>query len=149
MRECFLDLAGGDRAHPAQVLGEDQVGLDPPDEIFVQDVDRFLPLHELVHQTIDLPGGQGPVLGEGRVAYDGLRSRLLRVVAFVCDAGQLLTQAEREHDLGGRRQERDDPHARRLPGELGKPGRGFEQLAERLQRSPRLGAVQDAMVERE
>jgi hypothetical protein len=78
-------LPGRHRADPAQVLGEDQVGLDAGDQLLVQDVERLLPLHMLVDQVVGLSRAAGPVGGQGGVGYNRLGASLGRVVALERD----------------------------------------------------------------
>ena len=49
----------------------------------------------------------------------GLLGCLGRPVALVRDADDVVTEPEREEHLGGRRDERADPHTLRLPAAAG------------------------------
>ena len=142
--EGLLDLPGRHRAHPAQVLREDHVGLLAPEQVGVEHVERLLGVHAFPHRRVDLARTERPALGERAAGDDRLRHRVGREVALVGDADQVVAQAEGVHDLGGRRQQGHDLHA-------GKSPRRSPVLQEAHQvgeRTPRGGAVEHPVVER-
>ncbi len=102
------DVVVGDRAHRAQRLGDDQVGLELREAVLVQLVDGAALLRQLAHRAVDLRGRQP---GADHVARDlGQAEHLGRVVALVRDGGNLAAEAEGEQHLGGGRDEGDDAH---------------------------------------
>ena len=70
------------RADPAQVLRQDQVGLDALDQVAVEQVDRLAAVHALADGASISAARQRPVLGQCGVGHDGLRPGLRRVVAL-------------------------------------------------------------------
>ena len=103
------------RAHPAQVLREDDIGLLSPEPVGVQHVERLLGVHAFAHRCVDLARTQRPALGERAAGDHRLRHRVGRVVALVGDPDQRIAETEGVHDLGGRRQQGHDLHAGKSP----------------------------------
>jgi hypothetical protein len=101
-------VSRGHRAHRAQILRHDQVGLELGQQVLVQHVDRLAALRALAHRGVDLGGAQARrqhVAGDLRQALD--RGR---VVALVRDADHVVAEAQREEQLGGVRDQADDAH---------------------------------------
>jgi hypothetical protein len=105
----LVDLAVGDRAHAAQLLGQDQVRPRHRERRLVQRVDRRPGLDRSLHQAVDLVRGRTCEVVHAAGDHPDLAG-LGRLVAFVGDADELVTEAQREHDLGGGREEGDDAH---------------------------------------
>ena len=98
------DLAVAHRAHGAQLLGQDQVGVRGGERVKVELVDGAAAVDGGGDSGIDLAaartGGRADVGGHHRD-----RGRLGRVVALVRPADQLVAQAESEDDLRRRGQQ--------------------------------------------
>ncbi|WP_052667674.1 hypothetical protein [Nitriliruptor alkaliphilus] len=92
------DVTLGDRAHSAQVLGDDEVGCGGPQHPWVELVDRQHLADQLRHAPVDVRRGADRLLA--RAAHDGQVRHLTRVVALVAPADQRVTVAERGNDLG-------------------------------------------------
>jgi hypothetical protein len=104
-----FDLAGRQRAHAAQVLGEDQVGPQIRERAGVQRVQVGSGGELRADVAVDLRGGHPagvPATHDDRLFRPGGR----RLVAPERDPDQVLAQAERVHDLGRRGQQRDQTH---------------------------------------
>jgi hypothetical protein len=99
-----FDLPGRQRAHPAQVLGQDQVGPQIRERVGVQRV-QVGPGGELCPDVaVDLAGGHPagiPATHDDRLLRPGGR----RLVALERDPDQVVAQAERVHDFGRRGQQ--------------------------------------------
>jgi uncharacterized protein YjbJ (UPF0337 family) len=106
-------LPGRQRAHPAQVLGQDQVGRQFSQRPRVQRVEILTRGQPGPDVPVDVTRGHG--LGIQAADHD----RLLgsgggRLIALEGDPGQVIAQAERVDDLRRRRQQRDQAHRSRL-----------------------------------
>ena len=98
----------GDRAHRAQRLGDDQVGLELVQRVGVELVDRLARHRALLDGRVDLSGAEAagqPVTGDLRQSQ-----RLLGIVALVRDGDEIVAEAERVQHLGGGWNEADDAH---------------------------------------
>jgi hypothetical protein len=95
----FGDLAVADRAHRAQLLGEDQVGLCVGQSVGVEPVNGTAAVNGSRHAGVDLAAGLCRRCLRIRGDYRH-RRRLSRVVALVCAADQLVAEPKRVHDLG-------------------------------------------------
>ena len=121
--QCRLHVAGRHRAHPAQVLGQQQLGRDLGDRLVVEAIQpavRGLGSHPRVDVARRQPGRLA------RTDDDALVAGCRRRVALIGHAEEAVVEAEGEHDLRGRRQERHDPHRPMLVGiaERSGPGAG-------------------------
>ena len=98
-----------DGAHVAQPLGDEDVGLEAAEERLVERVERAAPLERLAHPAVDLGARQRRLVDR---AMGGARLRVDAgwEVAFVADRDHVVEHVERGDDLGGRREQRDDPH---------------------------------------
>src|SRR5205085_1897203 len=110
LRERPLHLAGGNRAHAAEVLREDDVRLHALDQVAVQLVERLLLRHLAPDDVVDLPRGERPRLRDRAPGDDTLRRRLRREVTLLRDALEIVAQAERVDDLRRGGEQRDDLH---------------------------------------
>ena len=97
-----------DRADGAQVLGDDEVGVQPGQRSLVEVVEVVATPHRLHHEGVDL-GGRQP-FGHRARRDDATGAGLLRVVALERHAHHVVTRPDREEDLRRRREERDDAH---------------------------------------
>ncbi len=84
--ERVLHRAGWHRAHLAEVLGEDQIGLDVANARRVERVDRLAVGDTRAHCVVDLLRGERIVGGERGSGYHLLRARFGREVALEGDA---------------------------------------------------------------
>ena len=92
----------------AQRLRDDEVGLELVHDLLVELVDRLALLGALAHRAVDR--GRRQALFE-HVARDRLAlARLLREVALVRDADDLIAETQREEQLGSVWDKADDPH---------------------------------------
>ena len=107
----IFDVARRHGAHPAQVLGEDEVGLDALDQLGIEGVQRLTVLHRLPDEPVDV--GRRRLLAdvELRAGDDGLLGGRGRVVAPVGDRFDLVTEPEGEGDLCCRWEKADDPQS--------------------------------------
>jgi hypothetical protein len=99
----------GQRAHPAQVLGEHEVGSRGGEGRAVELVERQAAGGPVAHPRVDLGGRE---VGGQRGVDDDRAPPTLR--ALERDRDEALGQAQRHHDLGGGGQQRGDPHPSRL-----------------------------------
>ena len=104
-----LDLIGRDRADVAELLHDDDVGLDLGPLLLLDRIQRPAVSRGLGDDLVDLGAREVSGLDQRR-GDDRLRRRLRRPVALVGDADDLVPEAKREEHLGGRGNERADPH---------------------------------------
>ena len=97
-----------DRADGAEVLGDDQVRVEAAQRSRVEVVEVVAVAHRLRHEGVDL--GRPQSVGQRGGRHDRAAPGLRRGVALERHADHLVARAEREQDLGGRRQQRDDAH---------------------------------------
>ena len=114
----LVDLAVADGADPAQLLGDDQVGLGRRQRRVVEHVQRRVVVHRGLDRRVDLARGRRREV-VGPPAHDGDVPDVGREVAVLADADQLVTQPEREHDLGRGRDQGDDAHRSQCTGRAG------------------------------
>jgi hypothetical protein len=109
----LVHVPGRERAHPAQVLGQDQVGRQRGQGPRVQRV-QVLPRGQLGPDVpVDVTRGHGA--GIQAADHDRLlRAGGRRLVALEGDSGQVIAQPERVDDLCRRRQQRNQAHRSRL-----------------------------------
>jgi hypothetical protein len=105
-----VHLVGGDRAHVAELLHDDDVGLDLGPRLLLDGVQGVAVAGGLGDHAVDLAALEVARLDERR-CHDGALGRLRRPVALVRDADHAIAQAEREQHLGRRRDERADLHS--------------------------------------
>ena len=106
----FQDLARGDRADLALVLGDDQVGCERGEQRLVDAVDREARGEALPQGAVDFPAGAARVdlgCGDHRQA-----THVRRKIALVGHPDQVLPESECTDDLGRAGQERDDARSR-------------------------------------
>jgi hypothetical protein len=107
--ERLLDVVRGQRADSAEVLGQDQLGIQPGERLRVQGVEVGPGGHLRADVSVDLPRRH-----PRRVATsddDGLvHPRRRRLIALESHADQLVAEPERVDDLGRGGQQRDDSH---------------------------------------
>ena len=108
VREGFVDPRHVDGAHGAQVLREHQIGVEVRQGLRVEAIEVFTGGHPRRDHGVDLRRRQS--FGECRRGDHPARSCLPRMVAFERDPDEILASAEREHDLGCRREEGDHAH---------------------------------------
>ena len=106
--EGVVDDRDVDRADGAQVLGDDEVGVQPGQRTLVEVVEVVAAPHRLHHEGVDL--GRRQPLGHRARRDDAPGAGLLRVVALERHAHHVVTRPDREEDLRRRREERDDAH---------------------------------------
>ena len=99
--ECFLDRAGRHGTHVAEILSQDEIGLDVADALGVERVDRLAIGNARTHRVVDLLRAERLVGVQRGPGHDRLRFRLGRVVALERDTVERVAEPEREHDLGG------------------------------------------------
>lgn len=118
MDEGVLDLRHVDRAHGAEVLGDDEVWADVGEGTH-RVVEVLPPSHALPDEGFDGAGREA--FGQRRGRDNAARASLWRVVALEGNAHDLIAAAEGEEDLGGLREQGHDPHgteATEPPGRL-------------------------------
>ncbi len=89
----------GDSAHVAQFLGQDEVGAQLAQQVFVEGVDGAVIVDAAGHQAIDrsaVTGGVECGRGDHRL---GPSDR--RVVALMGHRDEVVGEPKRAHDLGG------------------------------------------------
>ena len=101
----------GDGAYLAELLGQDQIGLERREAIGIEPIDAAPLMDELTDVAVDV--GAPSVAGQQAASHDRLAPHLLRVIALVSHSHQAVFQAKRAHDLGGAGQEGGDPHISR------------------------------------
>ncbi len=106
--ECIVDDRHVDRAHRAQVLGDDQVGVEPGQGALVEVVEVLAPAQGLGHESIDR--GRIQALRHRAGGDDRAFSGLGRGVALEGHPDDVVARADREEDLGGRGKQGDNPH---------------------------------------
>ncbi len=109
MLERSIDIARWQRAHPAQILGEHEVGVDTPEGLDVEAVHGLARRREAADEFVDL--GCGLALDIEPVDED--RTSVTHAVWFVAlegDADEIVEEPECPDDLGGSGQKRDDAH---------------------------------------
>ena len=105
----LVDLAVAHGADAAQLLGQDEVGLGGGQRRLVQRVERGAAMDRSRDEPVDVARRRRrQVMDAPR--HDRLADDLGRVVALVRDAHELIAESDGAHDLGGRREERDDAH---------------------------------------
>ncbi len=100
-----LDLPGWEGADGAQVLGQDQVGLQFRQRLLVQGVQAAVGGEPAVDVLVDLPGRHPTGVqsaGNHGLVHPGGRG----LVALERHTGELVAQSQRVHDLRRRRQQR-------------------------------------------
>ncbi len=110
--EGVVDHGDVDRAYRAQVLGDDEVGVEVGQGALVEVVEVLAGPHPLADDPVDVGGAQA--LGQRGGGDDPAAARLGGVVALEGDADDVIAGADREQDLGRRGQERHDPHVATL-----------------------------------
>ncbi len=102
----IVDVTGRHGAHPAQILGQDQVGFQRRQGVGSQGVKVGAGSELRADVAVDLAGRHPTGVP---AAYDNflLAAGGRRLVAFEGDADQVVTQAKRVNDLGRRREQRD------------------------------------------
>jgi hypothetical protein len=111
-RGCVRDLVqliGRDGANLAELLRYDDVGVDLGPHVRVDRVERLVARGRLGHRAIDVGTRQLRGLDERR-GHSRSLGGLRRPVALVRHADHLISEPQREEDLGGRGNERADPH---------------------------------------
>ena len=111
--ECFVDVTRGHGTHRTQVLGEHEIGAKLTDRIGVEAIDRCTPVDARAHQTVHL--GRFGRRRQRREGDGSLGAGLRGPVAFVGDPHEVRFETQGEGDLGGRRQQGEDPHAAIVP----------------------------------
>ena len=106
----LLDVVDGDRAHLAERLRDDQVGLQLVQELSVELVDRFARQRALLDRGIDLRRREPRRQLVARDPWQLCCRR--RVVALMSDGDDVVAEAEREEHLGRRRDQAYDAHMR-------------------------------------
>ena len=109
--EGVLDVAGRYGADPAQVLGEDEVGLDALDQVSVERVQGLAVLDRLPHSAVHVRRRRSLTEVQLAAGHDGLAGGAGREVAAVGDRFDLVPEAEGEGDLCCRRKKGDDPQS--------------------------------------
>ena len=104
-RHASATVAAGSAQHPAQVLGEHEVGSRGGEGRAVELVERQPARGPVAHPRVDLGGREA---GGQRGVDDDRAPPALR--ALERDRDEALGQAQRHHDLGGGRQQRRDAH---------------------------------------
>ena len=99
-----------DRAHRAQILGDDEIGRELAQRAFIEVVQVVAGRDACTDLVIDLRRGQSG--RQRRVRHDATSSRLRRIVALEGDADDVGACAHREQDLRRGGQQRHDPHDR-------------------------------------
>jgi hypothetical protein len=119
--QCLRHVPGWQRAHPAQVLGEDQVRAQPGQRVRVQRV-QVPAAGELV-TDVGVDVGRGHPRGVQAAHHDFLfRTSGGWLVALKRDSHQVAAQAERVDDLGRGRQQGYQAHTASI--KTGLSGRG-------------------------
>jgi hypothetical protein len=113
--ERFFDGTRRNGAYLAEVLGQDDVRIDRADPGVVERVDRLACRNLGTHLGVHLRRGAGAFQVERGTRHDGDRPRRLGIVALEADARELVTDAEREHNLGGGGKQRHDLHRCIIP----------------------------------
>ena len=125
------DLVARHGAHVAQVLGDDQVGGQAPDQVFVERVQRPAVEHRGPHRGVDLAAcerlGVDPGGGDDRKRLDARR-----VIALGRARHQLVGATECADDLGGAWQQGADAQA----VSVAQPGRPARSASRGPSRDP-------------
>jgi hypothetical protein len=106
----LVELVGRDRADLAQLLGDDDLRVDLRPHLGVHGVERLAVAGRSGDGPVDLRTAELGSLNEGCGDGGPLRS-LRRPVAFMRDAHDLVSEAEREERLRRGRDERADSHS--------------------------------------
>ena len=114
-RERLLDRSGGHGADPAEILSQDEIGIDGTDSSVVEGVDGLPGCHASAHRGVDLVCAQRTVGWQDRAGDDRHGPGRLRVVAVEAHATELIPKPKLVDDLGGRREQRDDSHRFIIP----------------------------------
>src|SRR5205085_7121752 len=109
--EGIGDLATRHGTYPAQVLGEDEVGLDALDELGVEGVERLAVLDGLAHRAVDVGGRRPVVERQAAPRHDGFGASSRREVAPVGHPFDVVSKPQRIRDLSRRREKGDDPQS--------------------------------------
>jgi hypothetical protein len=97
-----------DGADGAEVLGDDEVGVEAGQGALVEVIEVLAAGHRAHDVRVDL-GGSEP-LGQGGGRHDAALAGRRRVVALERHAHDVVPCAHGEQDLGGRGEQRHDPH---------------------------------------
>jgi hypothetical protein len=112
--QCLRHVPGRQRADPAQVLRQDQVGPQPGECVRVQRV-QVLAARELVADVaVDLRRGHPRRVAAAHHHFL-LRAGGRRLIALERNPDEVAAQAERVHDLGRGRQQGHKAHAASVP----------------------------------
>ena len=119
-RDGLVDVATRNRAHPTQVLAQDEVGVAAGQRVLVEAVQLVASCEAFANEFVDLERGE---MFRVHATHDDLATGagLGWEVAFERDAEKIVGQSEFEHDLGGGREQRHDSHARSV-GHLARCG---------------------------
>ena len=112
--EGAVDFVAGGGADLAEVLGEDDGGGEFAEELFVEGVEALAGAELGADGDVDFAERHG-FDGKCAVDDDGFVADFGRVIAFVGDADDVVSQAERAGEFGGGGEEGDDAelvHAR-------------------------------------
>ena len=102
------DFVVGDRADRAQLLGDDQVGLQLAQELGIELVDGALAGDRGAHGGVDLARRQA--LRQTVPGHAWQLERTCGMIALVRHRDDIVAEPEREEQLGCVRHERNDPH---------------------------------------
>lgn len=102
------EVAGRSGADVAEVLGEDEVGLDASEFVVVDEINAFAAAGEFADLAVNFSGGERDV--HAGVDEDFFGARRGGIVAFVGDAEDLVFEAEGEEDFGSGGKKRTDTH---------------------------------------
>jgi Ca-activated chloride channel family protein len=109
LRADLAHLAARDRAHAAQVLGDDQVGPQSREQVGVERIQGLARRERLAHRPVDRRSADRGGVDATRGHHRQLTDRI-RIVAFLRASNELLEQPQLGDDLGCAREEGDDSH---------------------------------------
>ena len=103
----LLDDIVGDRADVAELLRQDEIGVEPSQEILVECVDAAAGVRSARDMVVDLAAAVRPMV-EGAPRDDREPGRFRGEIALVGHGHQLVAASEREDDLRCAREQRAD-----------------------------------------
>jgi hypothetical protein len=105
----LADVVGGDGADRAEVLGQDQIGLERLEQLAIDRVQRASVADRRAYGLVYFQAGKAGRV-DARSGYDREAENPGRPVALFRNADERVDEAEIGDDFGGARKERTDPH---------------------------------------
>ena len=116
-RKRRRQVAGGSGANMAQVLSDNQIGLQTLEQVRVHGVKALTARDKIADHAIDFGGRRS--FRNARVNYDRFGARRRGEIAFVADADDFAIETQREQDFRRGGKQRHDAHEATLAHRAG------------------------------